>query len=82
MACEHGMCFTCELKAILESIRAQADASAHLATKPIQRLCIALQGQCEKFAGLVAQLRAQQAEQFDTAACEALLAEIELCLMG
>ena len=74
--CEHGTCFTCELRVFLESIRAQAYASAHMANKPRQR------GQCEKTAGWVAQMRAQQGEQFDTAACEALLAEIELCLMG
>ncbi len=80
-ACEHGMCFTCELKVILESIRAQAYASAHMANKPRQRFRTAMQGKCEKMAGLVAQMRAQQAEQFDSAACEALLAEIELCLM-
>ena len=77
-ACEHGMCFTC----CLESIRAQAYASAHLANKPRQRVRSVLLRLCEKTAGWVAQLRAQQAEQFDTAACEALLAEIELCLMG
>ena len=81
-ACEHGTCFTCELKVFLESIRAQAYASAHMANKPRQRVRSVLQGQCEKTAGWVAQMRAQQAEQFDTAACEALLAEIELCLMG
>jgi hypothetical protein len=81
-ACEHGMCFTCKLKGFLESERAQAYAIAHLANKPRQRMRSALLRRCEKTAGWIAQLRAQQAEQVDTAACEALLAEIELCLMG
>ena len=81
-ACEHGMCFTCEPRVCLESIRAQAYASAHLANKPRQRVRNVVLGQCEKTAGWVAQMRAQQGDQFDTAACEALLAEIELCLMG
>jgi hypothetical protein len=80
--CEHGACFTCELKVLLESIRAQAYASAHMANKPRQRVRSVLLGQCEKAAGWVARMRAQQGEQFDMAACEALLAEIELCLMG
>ena len=81
-ACEHGTCFTCELKVFLESIRAQAYASAHMANKPRQRVRSVLLEQCEKAAGWVAQVRAQQGQQFDMAACEALLAEIELCLMG
>ena len=76
------MCFTCELRVCLESIRAQAYASAHLANKPRQRVRSILLGQYERAAGWVARLRAQQGEQFDMAACEALLAEIELCLMG
>ena len=80
--CEHGACFTCELKVFLESIRAQAYAIAHMANKPRQRVRSVLLGQCEKAAGWVARMRAQQGEQFDMAACEALLAEIEWCLMG
>ena len=80
--CEHGACFTCELKGLLESFRAQAYASAHLANKPRQRVRSVMLEQCEEAAGWVAQVRAQQGQQFDMAACEALLAEIELCLTG
>jgi hypothetical protein len=81
-ACEDGVRFTCELKFLLESIRDEAYASAHLANKPRQSVRSVLLRQCEKTAGWVAHLRAQQAQQFDMAAYEALLAEIELCLMG
>ena len=73
---------TCELKVFLESFRAQAYASAHLAKKPRQRVRSVVLEQYEKAAGWVTRLRAQQGEQIGVAACEALLAEIELCLMG
>ena len=78
------MCFISELKVLLELMRAQAYAIAiaQLANKPRQRVRSVLLGQYERTAGLVARLRAQQGEQFDMAACEALLCEIELCLMG
>ena len=47
-ACEHGMCFTCELRVCLESIRAQAYASAHLANKPRQRVRMSCKGSARK----------------------------------